>query len=162
MSEHNYPAPHPEESPGDDEIGTVDAPTPDDQEDEQARGARYYDEAARIYLANRQDPEGGPERLEPITELWLAFETAYAGSFEGRLAFVEHVADELGWFRIIHKIANQMGIPIGTLRIDYAAAYDYLARYFHIYRTPNDVLHVFARPGIKPMAPDIAWRGGHR
>lgn len=131
------------------------------EEEEQAKGARYYDEAAQLYLSHLQAPENAVERLVPMTESWLDFEASYAGSFEGRLAFVEHVADELGWFQTIHKMTTHMGIPLSAVRLDHAAIYDYLSRYFHIFNTPEGVLHVFTRDGIKPMAADIAWKGGH-
>lgn len=146
MTEHSYPAPPPDQTPS--------------GEDERAKAARYCDEAATLYRAHLQSTEHAAEPLEPLTESWLDFETSYAGSFEGRLAFVEHVADELGWFQIIHKMTTHMGIPLAAVRLDPAAIYDYLSRYFHIFNTPEGVLHVFTRDGIKPMAPDITWRGG--
>lgn len=146
MTEHTPPAPPPEHAPG--------------NEDERAKAARYYDEAATLYRAHLQSVEHKAEPLEPLTESWLDFETSYAGSFEGRLAFVEHVADELGWFQIIHKMTTHTGIPLAAVGLDHAAIYDYLSRYFHIFDTPEGVLHVFTRGGIKPMAADIAWRGG--
>lgn len=147
MSEHTRPAPQPEQSP-------------DEQEDEHTKAARYCGEAAMLYRAHLQSTEHAAEPLEPLTESWLDFETSYAGSFEGRLAFVEHVADELGWFQIIHKMTTHMGIPLAAVRLDPAAIYDYLSRYFHIFNTPEGVLHVFTRDGIKPMAADISWKGG--
>lgn len=146
MNEHNYPAPQPDQTP--------------DEEDRRTKAARYYDEAATLYRTHLQSTERAAEPLEPLTESGLDFETSYAGSFEGRLAFVEHVADELGWFQIIRKMSTHMGIPLAAVRLDHAAIYDYLSRYFHILDTPEGVLHVFTRDGIKPMAPDIAWRGG--
>lgn len=57
-------------------------------------------------------------------------------------------------------MTTQMGIPVGALRLDYSAVYDYLSRYFHIFDTPEGILHVFTRDGIKPMAADITRRGG--
>lgn len=146
MSEHNDPAPCPEESPG--------------NEDERTKAARYYDEAATLYRAHLQSVEHQAEPLEPLTKSWLDFETSYEGSFESRIDFVDHVMDDLGWFRILHQIATQMGIPAGALRLDYADVYAYFSRYFRIFDTPEGVLHVFTRDGIKPMAADIASREG--
>lgn len=146
MNEHNYPAPPPDQTPG--------------EEDERAKAARYYDEAATLYRTHLQSAEHATEPLEPLTESWLDFETSYAGSFEGRLAFVEHVAHELGWFQTIHTMTTHMGIPLAAVRLDHAAIYDYLSRYFHIFDTPEGVLHVFTRDGIKPMAADISCKGG--
>lgn len=146
MNEFNYPAPPPDQTPG--------------EEDERAKAARYYDEAATLYRTHLQSAERAAERLDPLTESWLDFETSYAGSFEGRLAFVEHVADEFGWFQTIRTMITHMGIPLTAVRLDHAAIYDYLSRNFHIFNTPEGVLHVFIRDGIKPMAADMTWKGG--
>ncbi|WP_026530187.1 hypothetical protein [Haematomicrobium sanguinis] len=146
MNEFNYPAPPPDQIPG--------------EKDERAKAARYCDEAATLYRTHLQSVEHAAEALEPFTESWLDFETRYAGSFEGRLAFVEHVAHELGWFQTIHTMTTHMGIPLAAVRLDHAAIYDYLSRYFHIFDTPEGMLHVFTRDGIKPMTADISWKGG--
>ena len=164
MSEHNYPAPPPsEEYPGDKSANEPDQPifiTP--EEAERAKSSRYREEAVQLYFANiQQDPEvTAAKDLKPLTESWLSFETSYAGSFESMIEFVDQTIDDLGWFRIIHKMATQMGIPAGALRLDYADVYDYICRYFQVFSTDEGVLHVFTRPGIKPMAPDATSRGG--
>lgn len=163
MSEHNYPASRPEESPGDDEAREPETPTfVTPEEEEQAKSQRYRQEAFRLYFTKVQEnaDAASAERLTPFTEPWLDFETSYEGSFESKIDFVDHVMDDLGWFRILHKTATQLGIPAGALRLDYADVYDYFSRYFQIFHTDEEVLHVFGRRGVKPMAPDLTPRGG--
>ena len=163
MSEHNYPAQHPEETSGEHEAREPEAtPFVTPEEEYHAKSARYRQEALRLYLTIIQEnaDAASAERLTPFTEPWLDFETSYEGSFESRVEFVDHLMEELGWFRILHKMATHMGIPAGALRLDYADVYDYFSRYFQIFRTDEEVLHVFARRGVKPMAPDLTPRGG--
>jgi len=162
MSEHNYPAPRPEESPGDDEARGPETPFLTPEDEYHAKSLRYRQEALQLYFMDVQEnaDTASAERLTPFTESWLAFETSYEGSFESKIDFVDHVMDDLGWFRILHKMATQMGIPAGALRLDYADVYDYFSRYFQIFHTDEEVLHVFARRGVKPMAPDLTPRRG--
>lgn len=156
MSEYNPNPLTPDRSPDDSESQTAATY----EEDEQAKGSRYYDEAAQLYLTHLQPPHSAGERLEPMTESWLDFESTYEGSFEGVTVFVDHCMRELGWLRALQIMSAQSGIPAGALRLDTGAVYNYLSRYFHIFCTSEKVLHVFTRPGVKPMVPDIAWRGG--
>lgn len=163
MSEHNYPAPHPEETPSEHKARKPEPSsfiTP--EEEYRLKSARYRKEALRFYFTNVQEnaDAADAERLTPFTEPWLDFETSYEGSFESRTEFVDHVMSDLGWFRILHKMATHMGLPAGALRLDYADVYEYFSRYFHIFHTDEGVLHVFARKGVKPMAPDLTPRGG--
>lgn len=163
MSEHSHPAPRPEETPGEHAAREPEAtPFLTPEEEYRAKSARYRQEALRLYFTNVHEnaDAASAKRLTPFTEPWLDFETSYEGSFESRAEFVDHLMEELGWFRILHKMATRIGIPDGALRLDYADVYDYFSRYFHVFRTDEEVLHVFARRGIRPMAPDLTTRGG--
>jgi len=156
MSEYHPHPPVPDHSP---ENNSTVSPEGWEQE-EQAKSARYYDEASRLYLAHLQNPDSGADRIEPMTEAWLDFESTYEGSFEDETAFVDHCMQELGWLRALQVLSTECGIPAGSLRLDYPTVYHYLSRYYRIFCTTEQVLHVFTRPGIKPMAPDLTPRGG--
>ena len=139
---------------------TPDSRHPSDVEDEQAKAQRYYGEAIEVYLDRVWDDDTADG--DPASEVWLSFETAYAGSYEGADAFVETTIQELGWLTVLEQAKRIGNIPPGVLALDYRAIFNYLIRYYVVFSNPDEVLHVFKKPDIMPPASEIPTQGGAR
>lgn len=123
-------------------------------ETEQERAARYYKEAARLYLDELwQGGNTENTRDEASEEARVSFETAYAGSYDDDDAFVQHMANRLGWYQVLDEAIARGGIPPAVLAWNGREIYKYISRYFHILHGDTDALHVFTKPGIRPLAP---------
>lgn len=97
---------------------------------------------------------------EPDSEIRLAFETTYVGTYENTDDFAYSIMIELGWHRLLQTAARVGNIPLDALGIDYDIAFNYLSRYFHFIRTDAELLHVFSRPGVAPPSVFPVQEGG--
>lgn len=123
-------------------------------ETEQERAARYYKEAARLYLDNLwPDAHTEGTQGEADEEARISFETAYAGSYDDEAAFMQHMVRRLGWRQVLDEAIARGGIPPTVLAWSVREINVYLSRYFHILHGDTDALHVFTKPGIRPLAP---------
>lgn len=136
---------------------------PYSMETEQERADRYYKEAARLYLDNIwADTSKEHTHDQADDEARVAFETAYAGSYDDEAAFMQHMANRLGWYQVLDEAIARGGIPPAVLAWNGREIYKYISRYFHILHGDTDALHVFTEPGIRPLAPAAGNGDGTR
>lgn len=123
-----------------------------------ARAEQHFREAAQLYAAqlaldDAHDPTA--------TELRLAFETAYLGSYDEPHDFVVDTIDRLGWREAISHISLHAGIPEGAVSLNLPRLYAYLSRYYRILEGTGTAIHVFSKPGVGPLLAELP-QGGER
>lgn len=121
----------------------------------------YIQDAALIYSRHILTEDERAAFEHDVPGLIEEFSDRYIGSYSHPEAFIDESVKRLGWEQTIRIAASQGRFPIGIIALDHEAIYDYLSRYYRIIADAGHqviegmpVIHVYAKPGVKPPKAD--------